>query len=162
MKPKRTALIRAGVILLLLVIAGVMLIIGRGHTVYLDNKSIDYNGQTYAAPYRIVAFVDGKQVASLNNRERGMATCIGQRFGITLEVTREKGGDEQSFTITLPLPYSMDGIIINLPAYLAGLPEDAYLSEFIPAPETSDDLDSEGDILPGDEIPSDEEFLGDI
>ena len=29
----------------------------------------------------------------------------------------------------------MDGIIINLPAYLAGLGEDAYLSEFIPSPD---------------------------
>jgi hypothetical protein len=162
LKSKRTALFRAGVILLLLVIAGLMLIIGRGHTVYLDNKSMDYNGQTYAALYRVVAFVDGKQVASLSNRERGMATCIGQRFGMTLEVTKEKGGDEQSFTITLPLPYSMDGIIINLPTYLAGLPTDAYLSQFIPAPETSDDLDSESDVMPDDEIPSDEEFLGDI
>ena len=26
----------------------------------------------------------------------------------------------------------MDGPVINLPAYLAGLPEEAYLSEFVP------------------------------
>ena len=31
-----------------------------------------------------------------------------------------------------PLPYRRYGPIINLPAYLAGLPEEAYLSEFIP------------------------------
>ena len=29
----------------------------------------------------------------------------------------------------------VDGIIINLPAYLAGLGEDAYLTEFIPSPD---------------------------
>jgi hypothetical protein len=139
-----------------------MMVIGRGHTVYLDNKSMDYNGQTYAALYKIVAFVDGEQVASLSGRERGMATCIGQGLGVALEVTREKDGEEQSFTVTLPLPYSMDGIIINLPAYLAGLPAEAYLSEFIPAPEPSEDEDSETDVLPGDEILPDEELLGDI
>jgi len=60
------------------------------------------------------------------------------------------------------LPYSMDGIIINLPAYLAGLPEEAYLTEFIPAPEESEEPDSEGDVLPGDEILPDGELLGDI
>ena len=162
MKSKRIVLFRAGVILLLLAIGGVMMIIGRGHTVYLDNKTLDYNGQTYTAPYQIVAFVDGKQVASLNTRERGMAICIGQKFGMTLNVTQEKGGNEQTFNITLPLPYSMDGIIINLPAYLAGLPEEAYLTEFIPAPEESDEPESEGDLLPGDEILPDEELLGDI
>ena len=30
---------------------------------------------------------------------------------------------------------TVDGIIINLPAYLAGLGEDAYLTEFIPSPD---------------------------
>jgi hypothetical protein len=139
-----------------------MTVIGRGHTVYLDNKSMDYNGQTYAALYRIAAFVDGEQTASLGSRERGMATCIGQSLGMTLEVIKEKDGDEQSFTVTLPLPYSMDGIIINLPAYLAGLPEEAYLSAFIPAPEPSDNPDSDADVPLGDEIPSNEELLGDI
>ena len=32
-----------------------MMVIGRGHTVYIDNKSIDYNGQTYTTPYKVVA-----------------------------------------------------------------------------------------------------------
>ena len=41
----------------------------------------------------------------------------------------------------------MDGIIINLTAYLAGLPEDVYMSEFIPAPETeeNEETTAEGD-----------------
>ena len=28
-----------------------MMLIGRGHTVYIDNKSFDYNGQTYTLQY---------------------------------------------------------------------------------------------------------------
>ena len=66
MRAKRTILFRIGAILLLLVIAGIMMVIGRGHTVYIDNKSIDYNGQTYTTPYKVVVYVDGEQVVLLN------------------------------------------------------------------------------------------------
>ena len=66
MRAKRTILFRIGAILLLLVIAGIMMVIGRGHTVYIDNKSIDYNGQTYTTPYKEVVYVDGEQVVLLN------------------------------------------------------------------------------------------------
>lgn len=131
MNKKRTLLFRLGTVLLLLLIAGIMMVIGRGHTVYLDNKSMEYNGQTYETPYKVVVFVDGKQVAKLRDDERGMATNIGQKFDMTLEITKEKGGSEETVNVSLKLPYSMDGIAINLPAYLAGLPEEAYLSEFV-------------------------------
>lgn len=152
MKAKRTLLFRIGAILLLLVIAGIMIVIGRGHTVYIDNKSLDYNGQTYATPYKVVVYVDGEQVAKLRDKERGMATCIGQKFTMTLEITQEKGGSEETTTVTVNLPHSMDGVAINLPGYLAGLPEEAYLSEFQPAPEA---VEEEGDEMPSDEIPID-------
>ena len=64
-----------------------------------------------------------------------MATCIGQTFKMTLEITQEKGGSEEMVDVTVSLPHHMDGIAINLPAYMAGLPEEAYLSEFQVAPE---------------------------
>ncbi len=158
MKMKRTFLFRAGAILLLLIIAGIMMVIGRGHTVYIDNKSLDYNGQTYSTSYKVVVFVDGEQVAKLRDKERGMATCIGQKFNMTLEITQEKGGSEETVNVALNLPHHMDGIAINLPAYLAGLPEDAYLSEFQIAVEETEE--------PSEEAPIDgavDEFgLGDI
>lgn len=131
MKVKRAFLFRALTVLLLIAIGGVMLIIGRGHTVYIDNKSIEYNGQTYEGPYKAVVFVDGEQVAKLYDKERGMAACMGQRFDMTLEITQKKGGDEATQSISLRLPYNMDGVVINLPALLQGLPEEAYLSEFV-------------------------------
>ena len=92
-----------------------MMVIGRGHTVYIDNKSIDYNGQTYTTPYKVVVYVDGEQVAKLRDKERG----------------------------------------INLPAYLAGLPEEAYLSEFQVAPEVvEEESESSSDEIPVDGIPA--------
>ncbi len=155
MKSKRIILFRIGAILFLLVLAGIMMVIGRGHTVYVDNKTLEYNGQTYKTPYKVVVFVDGEQVAKLYDKERGMTTCIGQKVGMTLEITQEKGGTEEVKDITISLPYNMDGIAINLPAYLAGLPEEAYLSEFQPAPDQPEEDES-------DEAVTDEFGLGDI
>lgn len=154
MKKRRTILFRIGAILILLVIAAAMMLIGRGHTVYVDNVTMDYEGQTYKAPYKVVVLVGGEQVAKLRNKERGMATCIGQKFTMTLKITQEKGGDEVSKTVTLELPYNMDGIVINLPGYLAGLPEAAYLSKFVPMVE---ETEPESDVPPADEF-----NLGDI
>ena len=122
----RRLIFQLAAVVVLIVIAYAMTIVGRGHTVYLDNKKLEYNGKTYDTPYKVVVLVDG---------ERGSATCIGQKFTVTLEITEKKGGSETTQTYTIPLPKNMDGIIINLPAYLAGLGEDAYLTEFIPSPD---------------------------
>ena len=147
----RRLIFQLAAVVVLIVIAYAMTIVGRGHTVYLDNKKLEYNGKTYDTPYKVVVFVDGEQVAKLYDRERGSATCIGQKFTVTLEITEKKGGSETTQTYTIPLPKNMDGIIINLPAYMAGLPEEAYLEEFIPAP--SADLDDE-------EVPNTEDDMG--
>lgn len=133
MKSKRTLLIRIGAVAVLVTIAAVMMVIGRGHTVYIDNYSLDYEGQTYSAPYKVVVTVKGEDVAKLFKRERGMTTWIGDNFHMDLTVTEEKGGSESGYGINLKLPHNMDGVIINVPALLAGLPQDAWLSEFIPA-----------------------------
>ncbi len=135
MKGKKL-LIRLAAVALCIALGAVMMVIGRGHTIYLDNKTLeDYQGQTYKAAHRIVITVDGEELTKLGPRERGMSLCIGQTFRMTLEITQEKGGQPETREITMKLPYNLDGIIVNLPAYLAGLPEEAWMSEFIPAPE---------------------------
>jgi hypothetical protein len=151
---KRAILFRAGTICALLIIGAVMMVIGRGHTIYLDNRTLEYEGAAYEAPFRVEALVGGERVASLAARERGVAECIGQTFNVTLNVTQERDGTEETYDIKLPVPYGIDGVIINLPAYLAGLPEEAYLTEFVPIPDTTEE---EEELLP-----SEEEFIGDI
>ena len=147
---KRTLIIQIVAVVILIVIGYCMTIIGRGHTVYFDNKKLEYNGQTYDTPYKVVVSVDGEQIAKLYTRERGSTTCIGQKLTVTFEITDKKGGEERTETHTLSLPRKLDGIIINLPAYLAGLGEDAYLGEFIPTPGEEEPSD--------DETPSDDDF----
>ena len=50
---KRKLLFRVGAILIILVIAACMFVIGRGHTVYFDNKETSYNGQTIEPFYKV-------------------------------------------------------------------------------------------------------------
>ena len=137
----RSWIIRAAFLLVLVLIAVVMLRIGRGHTVYFDNRALDYQGTTTAAPYKITVTVNGEQISKLYEKERCSVTNIGDKLELTLEVMQQKGGSETTTTYTLKLPHNLDGVIINLPDYIAGLPEEAYLEEFIPAPST--DLDDE-------------------
>ena len=151
----RRLVIRVAAVLVLIIVGIIMIIIGRGHTIYLDNKTLEYNGQTYKAPYKVTIYVGDEQLTKLYDKERGSTTCLGQTFTVTLEVMETKNGSEEMQTYKIPVPKNMDGVIINIPGYLAGLPEEAYLSEFIAAP-TEDIGDDE---VPGGEgddlIPTD-------
>lgn len=150
MKSKRRLLFRLGAIVILLGIAAWMMVIGRGHTVYFDNKKLEYDGKTYDTPYKVEVYVNGERVAKLYDKERGMATWIGQNFEMTLEITQEKGGDSVTETYKITLPYSMDGVVVNLPGYLAGLGQEAYISEFVPI--VVEEETTEEELLPGDEF----------
>ena len=146
---KRRLFFRLGAIALLVVIAACMLVIGRGHTVYVDNKSLDYNGETYKPYYRATVYVNGERLSKLQPKERTSATNIGQSFSMTLELIKEKGQDAETVDISLKLPYNMDGIIVNIPGYMASLPEEAWMTEFVSAPTEAEMQD--------EEIPTEEE-----
>ena len=128
---KRSLITKICTVVVILGIAACMFVIGRGHTVYFDAKSIEYNGETLEPGYRTAIFVNGERVARLSAGDRGMATWIGQNFKMTVEVTPEKGAEAVSHEVSLKLPYNMDGIVLNVPALLAGAPEEVYLSEFV-------------------------------
>ncbi|MBR7073953.1 MAG: hypothetical protein IKI39_02485 [Oscillospiraceae bacterium] len=146
---KRRLAFRLGAIALLVVIVACMMVIGRGHTMYVDNKSLDYNGETFAPYYRATVYVNGERLSKLQPKERTSATNIGQSFSMTLELIKEKGGETETVDIALKLPYNMDGIIVNIPGYMAGLPEEAWMTEFISTPTEAEMQD--------EEIPTEEE-----
>ena len=85
-----------------------------------------------------------------------MTTNIGQNFKITLGLVREKGNDEEMIEVTLKLPYNMDGVIVNIPGYMAGLPQEAWMTEFVSAPSEAEMQEEapteEEDILAGAEF----------
>ena len=140
MKNKRQLIFRIAALAIILAIAAAMFVVGRGHTIYFDNKTLEYNGQEYKAFHKVKVIVDGKEAAKLSERDRGMADIMGQTLTMTLEITDEKNGTPHSHKVSMGVPYNMDGIIINLPALMAGQPEEAYMSEFvIVAPEEDEE-----------------------
>ena len=133
-------------IVLLIAIAVCMMIIGRGHTIYFDNKTLEYEGTKYEAVRRINVNVNGEQVAKLSKKERGMATFTGQKFSFDIEIIREKNGPSEMRTFNIEVPYTMDGIVVNLIGMIEGLPQDAWMSEFVPvATEETEEEPAEGD-----------------
>ena len=56
----------------------------------------------------------------------------------------------------ISLPYSWDGIVVNIPGYLAGLPQEAWMTQCVSEPEPVSEEDEEPGALE-DEIP-----MGDI
>ena len=152
---KRSLMFKIGTLVVILGIAACMFVIGRGHTVYFDAKSIEYNGETLEPAYRTAVFVNGERVARLEKGDRGLSTWIGQNFKMKVEVTPEKGAEAVPYEFSIKLPYNLDGIVLNMPALLAGAPQDVYMSEFVSiAIDTSSAED--------EEIVTDEFALGDI
>ena len=143
MKNKRQLIFRIAALAIILAIAAAMFVVGRGHTIYFDNKTLEYNGQEYKAFHKVKVIVDGKEAAKLSERDRGMADIMGQTLSMTLEITDEKNGTPHSHKVSMGVPYNMDGIILNLPALMAGLPEDAYMSEFVIAAPVQDEAEEE-------------------
>ena len=139
---KKKWIARIGTVAVLLVVAAVMFVIGRGHTVYFDNKTAEYNGTEYAAFQRVNVTVNGERVAKLSKRDRGMATWIGQDFKMELEITENKGDEPKILPVSIKLPYGMDGIVVNLPELVAGLPQEVWQSEFVPV-ATVEEVDEE-------------------
>ena len=71
-----------------------------------------------------------------------------------VDVILEKTGEATTHPIKLKLPYRQDGIVITLPAMLAGLPREAWLSEFIPSEPLGaveeEVIPLEEELVPGD------------
>ena len=140
MKISRTTWFRIAAVAFILILAGLMMIIGRGHTIYLDDKTMEKNGKTYQAVYRIDVSVAGssQEAQTLYERERVLVKNMGQKATLNLKVMQVKGGDKVPVDYTISIPYSMDGVIINLPALLAGEGPDVYMSEFVTIPDVAD------------------------
>jgi len=148
---KRKWIFRVCAILTIFIIAGVMALIGRGHTVYIDNKTLEYNGETYSALNRVEVWVGGERLSKLAKRERTSSTVIGQSFEMKLINTVNKGDEATEEIVRLSLPYGWDGIVVNVPGYLAGLPQEAWMTQFVSEPEPV--TEEEEETISEDEIP---------
>jgi hypothetical protein len=72
-----------------------------------------------------------------------MTTVIGNSFEMKLINTVNKGDEPTETTVKISLPYGWDGILVNIPGYLANLPQEAWMTEFIIEPTAEEATDEE-------------------
>lgn len=121
---------------LILAICAVCFVVGRGHSVYFDNKTTE--DEKYRSYDAIDLYYNGEKVTTLAARERISISLTGQDLKVELHYRKAKNQPKTEAIATFKLPYDMDGIVINLPAYLEGAAEDVYLSEFVSTATTVD------------------------
>ena len=137
---KKTLIIRIAVILILIVICAVMFVIGRGHTIYVDNKTIEYNGQEIGSKSEVDVYFNDELVTELYKGERTSFKILGQTLKFKISVKeRQNSMTMDEYEIEYKIPYNMDGIILNLPALIEGASEEEYLSEFVSTIVIADD-----------------------
>ena len=154
-KSFNTKIIVTAIVSILLGAAFVLALILFGMNVQrnFDNKTAESGGTEYSAFQRVEVYVNGERAAKLSKRDRGMATWIGQHFKMELEVTANKGDEPKVIPVSIRLPYSLDGIVVNLPELVAGLPQEVWQSEFVPM-VTVEDVD--------EEVITEDDMLGDF
>ncbi|MCQ2398086.1 MAG: hypothetical protein MJ052_02140 [Sphaerochaetaceae bacterium] len=134
MRVKRQTLFIVGAVLLLVGIAVLMVIIGRGHIVYVDNKTVEYNGNEYKAYNLVELSAKGNDPQEAFARDRILFKCVGQSLKIEYEATKKQSSSPEKGIINKKIPFSWDAVVVNLPAYFAGLPEEVWFTEFIQEP----------------------------
>lgn len=142
----RKLLFTSAFIAFFILIAIVCFIVGRGHTVYFDNKSLD--GTNYSSYDSIDIIYKGEKVTTLGKAERINLTFTGQKLTISYKSKKTKTAQAEEGELYFNIPYNMDGIVINLPALLDGADESIYMSEYVPAVVIEDE----------DEVPNTDEF----
>lgn len=143
---------RAACILLLVLIAALMIIIGRKHIVYLDNKALEYEGGKVNALYKVEFVNNSGETKKLYQRERGETSIMGQSTTLTLLVTEKKGGEEVEHKIKISIPFKKDAVVINVPALLAGLDQSIWMTDFVSLATTSETSAAEEEVVLGDDF----------
>lgn len=112
--------------------------IGREHQIFLDNKSIERDGQNFKALAQVNVSVNGGDPIELFTRDRDMAKAVGPAFSIKVEVFDFVGDDPEKVIELEVRPGFGKDLMLSLPLLAAGR-EDFILpppgGQPAPAPE---------------------------
>lgn len=145
MKVSKAFWYRLGSLALILIIAVLMFIVGRGHTLYVDNKTFETPAGTFEALYRTDVYVSesSDEMQQLSARERSAFKFMGQTATLNIEYRTVRNGEKKQAVYKLRVPYGLDGIVINVPALLAGKGPDIYMYEFVSVSDVAPAADAE-------------------
>lgn len=127
----RRHLFQLAAIVVMIALAVIMYIIGRQHTVLLDNKTIEHEGKSYPAFSIVEVEVNKEGKIELAARDRDKADVMGQRHKITVTYT-DKFFEEHEVVKKFKVPIGYDMVLISIPALVADLGQSIWLQQFIP------------------------------
>jgi hypothetical protein len=118
----RRLLVRAGIVLLYLFLVGLVFVLGKGHTILVDNKST----AGAEAIDGVMVSIDGKAGLELYSGDRDMAKLKGQRHRVSVETITGEKKLERTFV----LPMDADMLLLSVPRLLAGT--EPFIETFVP------------------------------
>ncbi len=121
--------IQLGVVVFVLLLAVVMFIVGKEHTILLDNKDIESGGVTYDAFKIGEVQVNRGERLELGPRDRDKADVMGQRHKVTVTYS-DRYYDEHVVVKRFKVPISQGMVLVSLPALVAELDQSVWLTNY--------------------------------
>jgi len=144
----RRLLVRSGIIVVYVLLVGIVFVLGKGHTLIVDNKKTLES----EAIDGIVVSIDGKEGMELYAGDRDMAKLKGQRHRVSVETITGEKKLEKSFV----LPIDGDMLLLSVPKLMAG--QENFLEPFVPRdqPRPADEQVGDNNVFtsPGGEAPA--------
>ncbi|MFA6689336.1 MAG: DUF6672 family protein [Sphaerochaetaceae bacterium] len=123
--------IRLAVIVAILLVAVLMFLIGKQHTILLDNKTLEFGGETYKAFSIVEVQVDKEEQLELAARDRDKAVVTGQRHSITV-LYMDANYEEIEKTWKFSVPLGEDMLLLSVPALVGGAEPAIWLTHYEP------------------------------
>jgi len=116
-------------IVLVLLIGVLMFIVGKQHTILLDNKQIESNGKIYPAFSIVEVQVDKGEELELGPGDRDKAEVMGQRHKVTVRYT-DRAYEEHELVVKFKVPLQQKMVLLSLPALVGGADESVWLQPY--------------------------------
>jgi hypothetical protein len=113
------ALQRIAVLCLILMLSAWLFYIGREHQVFLDNRTIETDGQSFRALPFVKVSVAGKPSIELMPRDRDVSAAVGPRFTVKVEVMDEFGEEVEKVVEKEITPGFSGDMMLSLPLLAA-------------------------------------------
>lgn len=135
MKVKRQLFIRLGAVLVILILAIVMFVIGKQHTILVDNFS---QGDYKALDYFEVS-VDGSALLDMSRMMREQFVVTGQKHNVVIQWEDEASGEMLAVSFDVKIPLMQDMVLLSVPVFMADMsqPQSVWLTPFEVKPVVS-------------------------
>ena len=145
----RRLLIRLALVVVYAGLVMLTFVLGKGHTLLIDNKDLADGTLTAAMDGNMVS-IDGREASEVYPGDRIMETVKGQTHTVTIEDMSRRQPIER--TITLPLGEDM--LLVSIPKLIAGV--EPAVEVFVPvnvAPPGESESESKNEFTSPDAVP---------